>query len=41
MTILRAIGRKSLFLANFGPALGDGTNVLRLPYTIPSARLSR
>jgi glucose/arabinose dehydrogenase len=30
-----------LFLANFGPAPGDGTTVLRVPYTLRGAKLSR
>lgn len=37
----RLFGRKNLYLANFGPALGDGTTVLRVPYSIRGARLSR
>ena len=34
-------GRHDLFLANFGPAFGDGTTVVRLPYDRPGARLIR
>ena len=37
----RGFDKKSLFLANFGPALGDGTTVLRVPYTLRGAKLSR
>jgi hypothetical protein len=34
-------GKKMLFLANFGPALGDGTSVLQVPYSLRGAKLSR
>jgi sugar lactone lactonase YvrE len=37
----RGFGKRDLFLANFGPALGDGTNVVRVPYSLRGAKLSR
>ncbi len=37
----RGFDKKDLFLANFGPALGDGTSVLRVPYTLRGAKLNR
>jgi sugar lactone lactonase YvrE len=37
----RAFGRRTLYLANFGMGLGDGTTVIRLPYNIRGAKLIR
>lgn len=37
----RGFAKKDLFLANFGPALGDGTTVLRVPYSMRGAKLGR
>ena len=37
----RGFGKKDLFLANFGSALGDGTTVLRVRYTLRGAQLNR
>lgn len=33
--------RRDLFLTNFGPAFGDGTSLIRVPYSRPGARLIR
>ena len=37
----RGFGKRMLFLANFGPALGDGTSVIQAPYSLRGAQLSR
>src|SRR5262245_3755193 len=37
----QGFGKKDLFLANFGPAFGDGTTVVRVPYTLRGAKLVR
>ena len=37
----RGTARRTLFLANFGPMLGDGTDVIAVPYSIRGARLIR
>ncbi|HWP65300.1 MAG TPA: SMP-30/gluconolactonase/LRE family protein [Candidatus Limnocylindria bacterium] len=37
----RGTGRRTMFLANFGPMLGDGTDVIAVPYSIRGARVIR
>ena len=37
----RGDGRRTLFLANFGPMLGDGIDVIAVPYSIRGARVIR
>jgi sugar lactone lactonase YvrE len=37
----RGFGRKNLYLTNFGPGFGDGTTVVRMPYSLRGARLIR
>jgi sugar lactone lactonase YvrE len=37
----RGDGRRTLFLANFGPMLGDGVDVIAVPYSIRGARVIR
>jgi len=37
----RAYGRTTMFLPNFGPGLGDGTTLIRVPTNHPGARLTR
>jgi sugar lactone lactonase YvrE len=37
----RGFARKDLFLVNFGPTLGDGTTVVRVPYAVRGAPLVR
>jgi sugar lactone lactonase YvrE len=37
----RGFRQKDLFLANFGAPLGSGTTIVRVPYTLRGAKLSR
>jgi sugar lactone lactonase YvrE len=37
----RGSARRTLFLANFGPGLGDGTDVIAVPYSIRGASVIR
>jgi sugar lactone lactonase YvrE len=37
----RRFGRRTIYLANYGPGFGDGTTVVRLEYNHRGARLSR
>jgi sugar lactone lactonase YvrE len=37
----RGKARRTMFLANFGPMLGDGTDVIAVPYSIRGARVIR
>ena len=37
----RGIARRTMLLANFGPMLGDGTEVIAVPYSIRGARVIR
>ena len=37
----RGIARRTMYLANFGPGLGNGTDVIAVPYSIRGARTIR
>jgi len=37
----RGFARRTMYLANFGPMLGDGTEVIAVPYSIHGARVIR